>query len=53
MEQELNVKVSKYLSYLLRHDPENLKMDKFGFVDLDELLEKFNERFRIDKIIDF
>lgn len=49
MEQDLNAKVSKYMSYLLRHNPENLKMDKHGFVDLDELLEKLNERFQIDK----
>jgi putative RNA 2'-phosphotransferase len=49
MEQDLKAKVSKYMSYLLRHNPENLKMDKHGFVDLDELLEKLNERFQIDK----
>ena len=49
MEQNLKAKVSKYMSYLLRHNPENLKMDKHGFVDLDELLEKLNERFQIDK----
>ena len=48
MEQDLKVKVSKYMSYLLRHNHENLKMDRQGFVDLDELLEKINERFQID-----
>ena len=49
MEQEFKAKVSKYMSYLLRHNPENLKMDRHGFVDLDKLLEKLNERFQIDK----
>jgi putative RNA 2'-phosphotransferase len=53
MKQDLNVKVSKYISYLLRHNPENLKMDKYGFVDLDELLEKLNERFQVDKRLIF
>jgi len=53
VEQDLKVKVSKYTSYLLRHNPENLKMDRQGFVDLDELLEKLNERFKIDKKLIF
>jgi len=48
MEQDLRVKVSKYMSYLLRHNPENLKMDKQGFVDLDKLLAKVSERFQVD-----
>ena len=51
MKQDLKVRVSKYMSYLLRHDPENLKMDRHGFVFVDELLEKLNERFEIDKEI--
>jgi len=37
------------MSYLLRHNPEDLKMDRYGFVDLDEFLEKVNQRFHIDK----
>jgi putative RNA 2'-phosphotransferase len=49
MEQDLKTEVSKYVSYLLRHNPENLKMDRHGFVDLDNLLEKLKERFQIDK----
>jgi len=48
-EEDLKVKVSKYMSYLLRHDPENLKMDDHGFVFLNELLEKLDERFQVDK----
>ena len=43
------VRVSKYMSYLLRHKPENLKMDEHGFVDLDDLLSKLRKRFRIDR----
>lgn len=36
--------LSKYLSYLLRHHPETLKlkMDKQGWVKVDELIEKIN-----------
>jgi putative RNA 2'-phosphotransferase len=49
MEHELKVKVSRYMSYLLRHNPENLKMNSHGFVSLEELLEKVKERFQIDK----
>jgi len=46
----LKVKVSKYMSYLLRHNPENLKVDKHGFADLDELFKKkLRERFPVDK----
>ena len=43
--------MSKFLSYLLRHHPEylNLKMDKAGWVSVDELLEKIND----DRDIEF
>ena len=36
--------MSKFLSFLLRHHPEylELKMDKAGWVAVDELLEKLN-----------
>ncbi len=49
MKHELKVKVSRYMSYLLRHNPENLKMDRHGFVSLDEFLEKIKERFQVDR----
>ncbi len=49
MEDGLKVRVSRYMSYLLRHNPENLKMDRHGFISLDELLEKIKERFQVDK----
>lgn len=42
-------KVSKYMSYLLRHHPENLHMDREGFVDVDELLVKLQEKYNVDK----
>jgi putative RNA 2'-phosphotransferase len=42
-------KVSKYMSYLLRHNPENLKMDENGFVNLKDLLKKLNEHFQVDE----
>lgn len=49
MESNLKVKVSKHMSYLLRHNPENLKIDRHGFVDIGELLKKLEKRFRTDK----
>lgn len=42
-------RVSRYMSYLLRHNPENLRMDKQGFVDLNELLDKIRKRFDVDE----
>jgi len=45
VERSLRVKVSKFVSYLLRHDPMGLVMDEEGFVDLDELVSKVKERF--------
>jgi len=45
VERSLRVKVSKYVSYVLRHDPMGLVMDEEGFVDLDELASKVKERF--------
>ncbi|MEM3587134.1 MAG: RNA 2'-phosphotransferase [Candidatus Jordarchaeaceae archaeon] len=47
MEEILKIKISKYMSYLLRHNPENLKMDEYGFVNVDELLDKLKDRFQI------
>jgi len=41
----MRVQVSKYLSYLLRHNPEDLAMDERGFVDFDEVLAKVRRRF--------
>ena len=43
MTPELKVKVSRYMSYLLRHNSENLEIDEEGFVDLDKLLGKLRE----------
>lgn len=37
--------VSRYLSYLLRHNPQDLPMRKDGFVPLDDVLEKVKRRF--------
>lgn len=34
--------ISKRISYLLRHDPEGLKMDKKGYVYIQDLLDKLN-----------
>ena len=39
-----HIKVSKYLSYLLRHNPkkENLELDSEGFTNVDILIKKIN-----------
>jgi len=49
MEPNLKVKVSRYISYLLRHDPQDLKMDRRGFVEIDELLKRLRERFQVSR----
>ena len=50
MENDARIEVSKYVSYLLRHDPEDLEMNDEGFVELDQLLSKVRRRFpTIDK----
>jgi putative RNA 2'-phosphotransferase len=50
-------KISKYLSYILRHKPDSIgvKMDKYGWVDIDELIEKSKDislsREIIEKVV--
>ncbi|MDI6641139.1 MAG: RNA 2'-phosphotransferase [Elusimicrobiota bacterium] len=41
------VKLSKFMSYILRHNPKgfNLSIDRNGFVDIDELLEIIRKRY--------
>jgi len=41
----LRIKLSRYVSYLLRHNPEDLTMDDKGFVELEQLLFKVKRRF--------
>lgn len=38
-------RLSKYLSYILRHDPQeaDLSIDKYGFADLNRVVEALNE----------
>ena len=45
MENDLRIKVSRYVSYLLRHNPEDLEMDDEGFIELDQLVSKLRRRF--------
>ena len=37
-----NNNTSIKMSYLLRHNPEDLKMDEYGFVSIKPLLNKLN-----------
>lgn len=41
-------KISMYLCYLLRHNPDalGLSMDRHGYVDMEELIEKINREGR-------
>ena len=41
----LRTRINRYLSYLLRHNPEDLRMDERGFVSLAEVLSKLKKRF--------
>ena len=39
------VAVSKYLSYLLRHNPGDLRISRDGFVPIKDVMRKLRERF--------
>ncbi|NIN53194.1 MAG: RNA 2'-phosphotransferase [Nitrososphaeria archaeon] len=41
--------MSRYASYLLRHNHQDLEMDRQGFVSLERLLDKIQKRFSVDK----
>jgi len=48
MKQSVKTKLSKYMSYLLRHHPEKagLSLDEEGFVGLDELVKTISSNPR-------
>lgn len=39
------VRVSKYMAFLLRHDPKGMQISEQGFVSLSDLLKVLRERF--------
>ena len=49
--KEYHDSLSRYLCYLLRHHPEGLHMDEYGYVLVDELVEHVNTcgKFRMDE----
>jgi len=47
LKNDEKIRLSKYVSFLLRHNPEDLEMDGDGFVDLDELVSKVRRRYPI------
>ena len=49
VDSDLTVKVSRFMSYLLRHDPRGLRMNARGFVRLDDLLRRVRERYDVDE----
>lgn len=42
-------RVSIYMSYLLRHNPQGLGIDEKGFVKMSRLAEKISKRFPVDE----
>ena len=49
MDSGLKMAVSRYMSYLLRHNPENLKVDSEGFASLSDLLKNLRKRYDVDE----
>lgn len=47
---DLKVKVSRFMSYLLRHNPGGLQMDERGFVRLDDLLRRVRARYEVMRL---
>jgi putative RNA 2'-phosphotransferase len=53
-----HVAVSKHLSYLLRHHPGGLDMDRHGYVPVEQVLQKLHQRFpgltrrRLQQLVD-
>ena len=47
---EVNVKTSRYISYILRHDPESagITLDEHGWADVSELIAAVNKRRKLD-----
>ena len=47
------IKIGKRITYLLRHNPEDLKIDKNGYVEVISLLDKVNiTQAELDHIVD-
>lgn len=51
MNSGLKTAVSKYMSYLLRHNPENLEMDNEGFVRISDLLKNLRKKYDVDEYL--
>ena len=47
---EVNVKTSRYISYILRHDPESagIALDEHGWANVGELIAAVNKRRKLD-----
>lgn len=50
--KKLYIKISKFLSFILRHGPDkvSLELDSNGFADLNEVLKVLNQKFKNFKI---
>ena len=49
VDSNLKAKVSRFMSYLLRHNPKGLRMNARGFLRLDDLLRRVRERYDVDE----
>ena len=48
-----NKNIGRKISYLLRHDPEDLSMDNNGWVNVSDLLNKLDiEKSTLDEIVE-
>ena len=44
--RKLQTKISKYMSYILRHNPMELKLDEEGYANLEKFLDLIQNRFK-------
>ncbi|MFX0133093.1 MAG: RNA 2'-phosphotransferase [Candidatus Hodarchaeota archaeon] len=50
IDKKTSTEISKYMSYLLRHNPKGLNLDKEGFVDLEHFLKFVQNKYKsLDK----
>lgn len=44
-EEGIKIRISRYMSYLLRHNPEDLRLDEDGYVSLEDLVAKLRRMY--------
>ncbi|MHA1298331.1 MAG: RNA 2'-phosphotransferase [Candidatus Helarchaeota archaeon] len=46
IDKKYKVKISKYMSYILRHNPKQLELDEKGYTNLEDFLNLVQSRFK-------